>query len=1193
MEIIPKCARMLSRHGHILKKIIIMKLTVIFFIALCLNASAKIYAQNVNLSENNMSLQSIFKKITKQTEYRFLYTRELLKGTNSVNINVTNKPLKDVLKQIFADQPITYVVYDKVVVIKDKGTESPTTGRIERVITGQVVDERGGPLPGVTVNEKNTHNTTVTEKEGNYKLTVNEQAILVFSYVGFKPQEIQVGVSGSLNVQLQPSMGALNEVVVVGYGKQKQTTITGAVSVVSGKDLTQTPLSNVTNMLVGRTSGISAVQSSGEPGMNAASIRIRGIATLNGSDPLIVIDGIQQPAEQPYTVLNAMDAYEIETISILKDASATAVYGIRGANGVIIITTKRGKINGLQLSFTANQGFTKAASLFQTVNSAQFAQLRNEAVGNAQAFGDHTYDQLLFTNDEIWKFQNNRDYTPAEVNAMGALSAAQKTALLNSPALYYTSHNYYHDQFDGLGRQQQYNLNVSGGTDKVKYFNSLGYFQQNGILSNSSFGGANVNPKYTRFNFRSNFDINVAKNFQLTFNIAAQSSINQVPGANNSASDFGNRYQNIIQNILENSPFSGPGIVNGHLVTSFVGLPGDATNPLGAKGGSGYTPLTQLLTAGTITMYGTNLTSNLTLKHTMNYLAEGLEAHATISYDDSYNKGFARINSIPQYSAMRDPSDPSNIVFMGGQVNTAYTADNIGNSSWRKVYAEAGINYNHNFSGHSVSALLLGNAQRYTSNSMSYNAPSGLMGVVGRVTYNYNERYLLESNLAYNGTEQFAPGHRFGLFPAVSAGWIVSNEPYFPKNNWLTLVKFRGSYGEVGNDQLNNRRYLYLPNTWGYTGYGYYFGNADGSSANPYYSPAKETALGNPMVTWERAKKTNLSADFQFFKSRLSVTSSLFWETRNNILVTLGIIPGTYGVASSNVPPANVGRVSNHGFELEAGWADKIGKFNYFVKGNFSYAVNKVEYKAEANYPYPWMNDTGYPIGQYKGLLTNGFYNTQQELNNRPYNTYGNNARLGDLKFVDVNGDGTIDQKDVVPIGYPNLPEVAYNWTVGFSYKGFDLSALFIGTAKGSFPQFGYILSSPFAKNVGEVLQTTYDGHWTAAKYAAGEKITYPEISFSGGGPNNAVLSDFWLKSNDFTRLKNLEVGYTFPSTMGFLKKAKIKGMRLYLNGNNLVTWGSALLKGIDPEQADAGKNSMGYLYPLTRVYNIGASIQL
>jgi hypothetical protein len=347
------------------------------------------------------------------------------------------------------------------------------------------------------------------------------------------------------------------------------------------------------------------------------------------------------------------------------------------------------------------------------------------------------------------------------------------------------------------------------------------------------------------------------------------------------------------------------------------------------------------------------------------------------------------------------------------------------------------------------------------------------------------------------------------------------------------------------------------------------------------------------MVTWERAKKTNLSADFQFFKSRLSVTSSLFWETRNNILVTLGIIPGTYGVASSNVPPANVGRVSNHGFELEAGWADKIGKFNYFVKGNFSYAVNKVEYKAEANYPYPWMNDTGYPIGQYKGLLTNGFYNTQQELNNRPYNTYGNNARLGDLKFVDVNGDGTIDQKDVVPIGYPNLPEVAYNWTVGFSYKGFDLSALFIGTAKGSFPQFGYILSSPFAKNVGEVLQTTYDGHWTAAKYAAGEKITYPEISFSGGGPNNAVLSDFWLKSNDFTRLKNLEVGYTFPSTMGFLKKAKIKGMRLYLNGNNLVTWGSALLKGIDPEQADAGKNSMGYLYPLTRVYNIGASIQL
>jgi len=544
---------------------------------------------------------------------------------------------------------------------------------------------------------------------------------------------------------------------------------------------------------------------------------------------------------------------------------------------------------------------------------------------------------------------------------------------------------------------------------------------------------------------------------------------------------------------------------------------------------------------------------------------------------------------------MRDPENPTQIDFIGGQISPSSTTDNVDNSSWRKIYLEGAINYNRVFGGHTVTGLILGNAQRYTANGMSYNTPSGLMGVVGRATYNFKERYLAEINLAYNGTEQFAPGTRFGFFPAASSGWIVSNEPFFPKNNILTMLKFRASYGLVGNDQLNvsgiTRRYLYLPNTWAYNGYGYYFGNSNGSSQNPYYSGAQETALGNPNVTWEKAKKTNVAADLKFVKDKLSVTTNFFWEKRSNILVTLGTIPGTYGVSSGNVPPANVGKVSNKGFEIEAGWNDVIGALTYFVKGNLSYARNKIDYEAEAPYPYPWMNATGYSIGQYKGLLTDGFYNTQAELNNRPYNTYGNNAKLGDLKYRDINGDGVIDNKDLVPIGYPNIPEVAYNLSIGFSYKGFDVSALFIGTAKGSFPQYGYILSSPFAKNVGEVMQYAYDGRWTAEKYAKGEKITYPEISFSGGGPNNNPLSDFWLKSNDFKRLKNLEIGYTFSKQSGFMKRAGIKGFRLYVNGNNLITWGTKLINGIDPELADAGKNDMGYLYPVTRTYNIGANI--
>ncbi|HWI93211.1 MAG TPA: TonB-dependent receptor [Flavisolibacter sp.] len=1061
-------------------------------------------------------------------------------------------------------------------------------------IRGTVKSKANEALIGASVKVTGKNIGTTTNNLGQYSLSVPSGSTVEFSFVGYVSKSVKLADASELNIVLEENSSQLANVAItnLGYGRQKTPTVTGAVGTISGKDLTQTPVANITNMLVGRTSGISAVQITGEPGLNTTTIRIRGVATLNGQDPLIVIDGIQQPAEQPYLLLNAMDPNEVESISVLKDAAATAVFGIRGANGVIIVTTRRGRLNRPQFSFSVNQGFTKAASLFETVNSYDFAKLRNEAVLNAQAAGNSSFNNLLFTEDELWKFQNNRDYTPAEVDAMTNLTPAQKEALKNSPALYYTSHNYYKDQFSGTGRQAQYNLNVSGGTEKVKYFTSLGYFQQEGILSNTSYGGSETNPKYQRYNFRSNFDIDIIKNFQLLVNLGGQSSVSKVPSAGNTSSDFANRYQAIIQNILENSPFSGPGIVDGHLVTSFIGIGGDPTNPLGVKGGTGYTPLAQLLTAGTRTMYTTTLNSVITLRHTMSYITKGLESHFKIAYDDSYLKGFAQTNSVPQYSAMRDPSNPANIIFIGGQVSPASTTDNTGNGSWRKIYLEAAVNYSQTFGKHNVSGLILGNAQRYTANGQSFNTPSGLMGLVSRVTYNYQERYLAEVDLGINGTENFAPNKRFGYFPAYSAGWIVSKEPFFPENKWVTWVKFRGSYGEVGNDQIGGRRYLYLPSTWSTSAQGYYFGNSNGSTTNPSYSGASESTLGNPDVTWERAKKINVSAELKFINNKLSTTTSFFQEKRNNILVTSGIIPANYGVSQSNTPPLNLGRVSNKGFEVEAAWDDRIGKVSYFIKGNYSYARNKVEFRAEAPYPYYWMNSTGYAIGQYKGLLSDGFYNTQKELNDRPYNKYGNTARLGDIKFIDVTGDGIIDEKDLVPIGYSNLPQVAYNVSIGFSYKGFDVNALFIGTAKGSFPQFGYILNSPFAKNVGEVLQWANDGHWTAEKNASGQKIWYPEISFSGGGPNAAVLSDFWLRSNDFKRLKNLEVGYSFQAGSSFMKRANIKSIRVYANGNNLITWDTKILKGIDPEQADAGKNAMGYLYPLTRTFNCGVNIQ-
>lgn len=1179
-----------------------MKLTLVLLIAACIQVSAKSYAQKVSLKGNNLSLQKVFNEIRKQTGLNFLYADEVVIPAKKIDLNFTKANIEEVLDYCFKDQPLSYTIAENTIVVKRKMIAiEPIVLPPSIKIKGIVQDENGNPLPGASILVKGTKMGTYTDDNGVFLISISDKknAVLTISYIGMESKEISVSGSESIKIVLKSIAAQQQEIIVVGYGKQRAVTVTGAISTVTGRDLTATPVSNITNMLIGRSSGISGVQTSGEPGQNAATIRIRGIATLNGQDPLIVIDGIQQPAEQPYIVLNAMDANEIENISVLKDASATAVYGIRGANGVIVITTRRGRINRPQFSFSANSGISKATSLLRTIGSYEFALFRNEAVKGAQAFGNHTYDNLLFSDDEIWKFKNSRDYTNTEVDAMSNLTAQQKIQLKNSEAIYYTSHDYYKEQFGGTGNQQQYNLNISGGTEKVKYFTSLGYFHQQGILNNTSYHGSNTNSDFKRYNFRSNFDIDVIKNFQISINLAGQTSVGKGPGAGTAASNLSTRYQNIAQSILENSPYCGPGIVDGHLISGYVGTAGTATNPLGAKGaqsGSGATPLAALLTGGTLTQYITSLTSSLSLKHTMNYLTQGLSSHVTVAYDDSYTKTYSRTNSIPTYSIMRDPANPNNIVYLGGQTSPTSVYDNYSNSTWRKFYIEAGIDYKRTFAGkHNVGGLILGNAQKYTANGMSFNTPSGLMGLVGRTTYDFHERYLFEFNLGVNGTENFAENKRFGYFPAVSAGWVLSKEPFFPSNKIITWVKLRGSYGEVGNDQLGSRRYLYLPNTWAYTGSGYYFGNSDGSSSNSYYSGAQETALGNKDVTWERARKANVAAEFRFFSNKLSLTGNVFWENRNNILVTLQTIPVVYGVASSNVPPANLGKVSNKGFEIEGGWNDAIGKFNYFVKGNFSFAKNKIEYMAEAAYPYSWMNQTGYAIGQYKGLVTDGFYNTQEELANRPYNTYGNYAKLGDLKFKDINGDGIIDNNDNVPIGYSNLPQIAYNITIGFSYKGFDVSALLIGTARGSFPQSGYELANPFNKTYGSVQHYAYDGHWTAEKYARGEKITYPEFSFTGGGPNTQ-FSDFWVKSNAFRRLKNVEIGYSFLNSK-VLAKANIKSVRVYFSGNNLFTWGSKLVEGVDPELSDVGStaassNAAGYIYPITKTYNVGVNVQ-
>jgi TonB-linked SusC/RagA family outer membrane protein len=1067
-------------------------------------------------------------------------------------------------------------------------------------VRGNVTDKQGETLIGVNVTVKGTVNGTITDIDGSYSLfRVPRDGVLIFSYVGMTPSEIKVEGNTVIDVVMSEDAVALEQVVVTAFATQKKVNVTGAISTVSGKEILSVPVSNISNALIGNTPGVSGLQTSGEPGRNAATLRIRGISTYGDATPLIVIDGVEQSAEQAFAELNAMDPNEILGVSVLKDASSTAVYGIRSANGVIIITTRRGLVGKPVVSFSANYGVTKATNLQKGLSAYDWAYMRNEAVNHelksySNAVGNKQY---LYTEEDLWKFANNRDFTPVEIDAMN-LTAEARNMLLNSPALYYRSEDQYGRQFGEYGPQGQFNVNITGGTERVKYFTSIGYFTQEGITKADKYHGSNTQSTYERYNFRSNFDITPTRNMKISVGLAGQFGTTQGPGGRDGTDpyDLSSRYGRIMQYVYEGNPFNSPGLVDDHLIRGYSAPIGTIQRGLmdrtGDQNGE-QNAVFNLLNSGTVIVDNTLLNGTIKIEHELDYLLKNLRIQGTVNYQDNYNRLIRRTPSLPSYLVRRDATDPNKLEFFGGQTG-ADTFESYGYSNWNKLYVDAGIDWGGSFDKHNVTALFLGKASKYYMpwDSNGTNTPSGIIGLVGRVTYNYDDRYMAEVNMGYNGTEQFSKGNRFGLFPAFSAGWVPTGEMFFPKNDYVTFIKIRASYGLVGNDRLgNNRRYFYLPNTYNLNQSGYWWGNT-GSTPSDYYSGAIEGTLGNPNVTWEKAAKYDIGLEIKFFRDRLSLLVDLYKEDRKDILTTLGTIPSIYGVASQKVPPANVGQTTNKGYEVVLGWDQRIGKVGYSIESHVSYSKNKIIYQAEAPNPYYWMNRTGYSIGQRFGLKSDGLFNTPEELVNRPYNTYtSNKVTLGDIRYLDLNGDGVIDNKDVAPIGFPNFPQYHYGFKLGLNYKGFDIRLTFNGTANGSF-QMTNGMARPYYKRAGNAWQWMYDGRWTPEKAVSGEKITYPRAIFDPSNADNNFLevrSDYWMFSNDYFKLKNVEIGYTFPSGSKFLQKTGMSSLRLYINGNNLVTFRNEMRElGIDPETTDGST----YIYPLTRVFNTGLNIQ-
>jgi len=1021
----------------------------------------------------------------------------------------------------------------------------------QKTITGTVSSSDGKLLMGATIAEKGTKNAVASKEDGSFTIKVlSEKSILAISLTGFLTNEIVAGSSTSFKIILTNDQKQLEDIVVIGYGRQKKVTTVGAVSAITSKDLVQSPVANISNSLVGRMPGLFATQGSGEPGNDASRILIRGIGTFSGNQsPLILVDGIQVDN------YNNIDPNEIEGISILKDASSTAVYGIRGANGVLIISTKRGKTGAPIVSYTFNNAFNSFTGIRSQMNSYDFANSFNKALQNDVYLTGSTYVPKYSTSD-ISKYQTGED------------------------PIFFPNNNWYDVMLKKSSMQQQHNLNIRGGTDKVKYFISGGAFTQEGLFNNTNIASDfDAQIRYKRYNFRSNFNFDVSKRFKVALDLSTQIENRDGNNANTST---------IINYIAGTAPNSAPGLVDGKIVTRTpsTGNGGNITNPISLLYASGYKTDNRTLINGSLRM-----------DHELDFITKGLSVHGIVAYQNFSRQINNYSKPVITYQAKRLVDN--SILYIKQADESPFAFSTSTPDRTRRTTMELALDYKRSFGSHNFTGLLLYNQIKTFDPSFAFGVPNGYQSYVARGVYDYKGKYLAEISGAYNGTENFAPGNRFGLFPSYSLGWVPTLEKFFPKNDIVTFLKIRGSYGEVGNDQLSgdfltnpNSRFLYRPtafsNNGAFTSAGFYYWGLVGSNYSQY-NAIREGRANNPYLTWERAIKSNLGIETSFWKSKISLSVDLFKEERDNILAVPQTVSAIVGTA---LPAQNLGKMSNKGFEVDLSFRDKIKTFNYFVKLNYSFAKNEVLFQDEVTRTFSYQQRTGQQFGQIFGLVADGLYNTWAEVNdqNRPVSTYAGNNKIqpGDIKYRDINGDGKIDFQDEVPIGYATTPQTIFGFSFGGSWKGFDFSALFQGATNVSIAYSRRANQAFFDADPAAAAEYLKES-WSQERYDQGLPINFPRLSVGNGAngfTHNTVNSTYWTKDASYIRLKNVELGYSFSAEL--LRKIHIKSSRIYINANNIYTW-SSVLPGIDPETPNLGANFEPY--PLVRTVNLGINI--
>lgn len=1049
------------------------------------------------------------------------------------------------------------------------------------VVTGTVFDSANIPVAGANLMVKGTDTGTIADGDGNFTITVPYSgATLVVSFIGFTTKEVPLAGQTKVKVVLEEEATALEETVVIAYGNQKRATMTGAISSVSVKDLTQSPSANVTNALAGRLPGLTVTQfGGGEPGKDQANFAVRGISSYSGGgqSPIIIVDGVERS-------LSSLDPNEIETFSILKDASATAVYGIRGANGVIIVTTKRGAPQEKPtVEFKAQWGLAEPVSYPDYLGSADYARLYNQALKN---------------DNPNWQ---NDSYVLSKMYSDEMIANWEKAKGDNTDGLGYNI-----DLFDYAFRpalQQNYTLSLRGGGKRSRYYAMVGYFNQDGNYRYSNLNkNYSTNGGYNRFNLRTRLDIDITHNLYVNINLGGQiSDINESGGGSDNIIFTANTTPPIYPVLLERNAHPGN-------ETYYLDHPGGLLfgNSLYSKNILG-----EIAYMGYKKTHYIDFQTNFTIGHKMDYLTEGLKIEAMLSYDINEghiidrsssrkianNEQFGGYATFYPVDGLGVYSDPMKVRYSGAYTPAIadFTVDNTINNSYgassanARMYFQAKIDYDRTFGEHNVTAMITGNlSDRKIGNNVAYR----YQGMAARATYNYANKYLFEANVGINGSENFSKKHRYGVFPSFSLGWVISEEKFMASSrNWLDYFKIRGSVGWVGNDQ-GIGRFLYVQyynnTSWPSWGLGQELNQSMGGGLS-------EGDLANPDLRWERGIKYNGGIDMTMFRNRFKLSVDGFFERRWDIITNTGGsyvigIPDVFGKVSSYV---NAGEVINRGVDVELGWSDRVGRdFSYYIKFNMGFARNKIINMMEIERDVPWMQETGKRVGEHFVYVVDHFVADQAEADllnamndGKGYQPWGKLVP-GDVVYKDLNNDGKIDdQHDKKAMGNPKTPELQFGIPIGFSYKGLDLSLLFQGAALTSLQLNGpavYDFPSMGAQgnSMGKVKAMHLDS-WTPDNTDA----SYPALHLGTHLNNKNSSSSLFLYDASYVRLKNVELGYSLPQK--WVSKAHLQQVRIYVQGMNLLTFDKLSKLNMDPETGDGN----GSWYPIQRVYNFGVNI--